>query len=129
MMNGLKLIGGKHMVRDCLIFCIICTCLTKFASDTTPRIAKEDENMGIKEKLNQKKWYTLILTEEGEYNTTLRIPTFDRIDLECKQMNVFEDEGIYMVGHSLKLSKDEVAIFKAVYKNYILRFKPVEDLT
>ena len=85
---------------------------------------------GIKSrKWTEKKWYMLVLTEEGEYNTTLRIPTFDRIDLDCKQINVFVDDGVYVAGHSLKLSKEEVAIFKAVYKNYILKFKPVDELT
>ena len=70
-------------------------------------------------KLNEKKWYRLVLDTEGIWNTTLRIPTFDRISMKDKYAiggNIFK----------LYLNKEEELIFRTVYKNYIISFEPIE---
>ena len=125
------------MVKGLVIFSLVCACWTKFAPDTAPKVAKEDIDMaGIKAKkwvskklVEEKKWYDLLLNDEGTFLTTLRIPTFDRIALENKQVVIFKDEksGEHYVGYRLFLSKEEALIFRTTYKNYIELFEPVED--
>ena len=86
--------------------------------------------MKIKEKLKEKKWYRLYLSEEGAWNTTLRIPTFDRLTSEHKKHVGVEKYGddIYVV-YELYLDKEEVLVFKTVYKNYIKLFMSLEEGT
>lgn len=83
--------------------------------------------MKIKDRLlNEKRWYKFVITEEGFWNTTLRIPTFDRVKLEDKKHLVGKtriDDGFEF---RLNLSKDEKLVFDATYKNYILVFEPVD---
>lgn len=70
-------------------------------------------------KLNEKKWYRLVLDTEGIWSTTLRIPTFDRISMKDKYAiggNIFK----------LYLNKEEELIFRTVYKNYIISFESIE---
>lgn len=74
----------------------------------------------------KKKPYRLYLTEEGEFKTTLRIPTFDRIALADKHRITLEQDGIYINGYELNLTKEEYLIFKATYKNYILLFEEMK---
>ena len=81
--------------------------------------------MKLKEKFKEKKWYVLILNEEGTFLTTLRIPTFDRIRLEDKHGIIYEENGKGFVGYRLFLSKEEELIFKTTYKNYIVKFEPL----
>ena len=84
--------------------------------------------MKLKEKLKEKKWYQLYLYEEGAWNTTLRIPTFDRLALEDKRILGVEkfSEGTYVV-YQLHLDKEELMVFKTVYKNYIRLFVSLEE--
>lgn len=74
-----------------------------------------------------KKWYRLILTREGDFITTLRIPTFDRIPIDYKYMEIMDYEGVPVCGYMLYLSREEALIFKTTYKNYILAFDAVKD--
>lgn len=84
--------------------------------------------MKLKEKLKEKKWYHLYLYEEGAWNTTLRIPTFDRLALEDKKYLGVEKfgEDTYVV-YQLHLDKEELMVFKTVYKNYIRLFVSLEE--
>ena len=84
--------------------------------------------MKLKEKLKEKKWYHLYLYEEGAWNTTLRIPTFDRLALEDKKHLGVEkfNEDTYVV-YKLHLDKEELMVFKTVYKNYIRLFVSLEE--
>lgn len=70
--------------------------------------------------MEEKEWYRLVLSTEGVWNTTLRIPTFDRISLKDKEI---------LGGHIFKLylSREEVLTFKTVYKNYIIAFSKIEE--
>lgn len=85
----------------------------------------------IKEKIHEKNWYRLILTEEGFWNTTLRIPTFDRIKYTDKVLIRSTSEK--NVEFELSLDKEEYLIFKTIYKHYIVEFdladKPKRTIT
>ena len=87
---------------------------------------KDRANEWLNKKLNDKKWYLLILSSEGEFNTPLRIPTFDRIKLVDKKLIIYDGgEGKVYSGYQLYLSKDEELIFRTTYKNYIQVFEPL----
>ena len=80
--------------------------------------------MGIKDKLiNEKRWYRFVITEEGFWNTSLRIPTFDRVRLEDKEHLVGKRRLDGGYEFRLRLSKDDKLIFDATYKNYIIEFR------
>lgn len=81
----------------------------------------------VTRKFEEKKWYRLVLTEEGEFATTLRIPTFDRLALEDKHQVIITDGTTNEVGYELNLTKVEKALFETTYKNYILGFWPIEE--
>ena len=121
----------RKTVKGLIIFSLVCVCWTKFAPDTAPKIEKEDTKMikkKINEKLNEKKWYQLYLHEEGAWITTLRIPTFDRLTSENKKHLGVEKygDGTYVV-YQLCLDKEELLVFKTVYKNYIKLFMSLEE--
>lgn len=81
----------------------------------------------IKWGLREKHWYRLTLTEEGFWNTTLRIPTFDRIEYADKVLlNSGWPGG--NVEFELNLDKEEVLIFRTTYKNYLVEFKQVDKI-
>ena len=84
--------------------------------------------MKLKDKLKEKKWYQLYLYEDGAWNTTLRIPTFDRLTSEHKKHFGVEKFGddTYVV-YQLYLDKEELVVFKTVYKNYIRLFISLEE--
>ena len=82
--------------------------------------------------MKTRKWYVLFLTEEGDFITTLRIPTFDRIALENKKRIAVSggaDSDKWRYGYLLNLSKEEALTFKTVYKNYIVEFAKQENWT
>jgi len=79
-----------------------------------------------KKLVEDKKWYMLILNDEGMFITSLRIPTFDRIALEDKRIILAEIGGESMVGYRLYLNKEEEIIFRKTYQNYIVRFEPLD---
>ena len=84
--------------------------------------------MRFRDKLKEKKWYQLYLNEEGAWATTLRIPTFDRLTSENKKHMGIEKIGDETcVIYQLYLDKEELVVFKSVYKNYIRLFVSLEE--
>lgn len=84
--------------------------------------------MRIRDRLKEKKWYQLYLYEEGAWATTLRIPTFDRLEAKNKKHLGVEKSGdeTYVV-YQLYLDREESVVFKTVYKNYIKLFISLEE--